>query len=155
MNHDQKIIIFLVLVPLVAILTIFMASKVNLDLSLSPTEKRLLNFNYGAIPNIFERTMAGTSSLKCPITLSKSSAKGFPETPLEKISPPSSPASVSVSATEKRVSMILINSKRKIAIIDGRLVNEGDLIDKYMISRIEKDKVLLKGKEGEKWLKIE
>jgi hypothetical protein len=42
-----------------------------------------------------------------------------------------------------------------LAIIDGKLVHEGDVIDNRKIARIEKDKVLLKGKEGEKWLKMD
>jgi len=51
--------------------------------------------------------------------------------------------------------MILVNRNKKIAIIDGRLVKEGDVIDQNRIARIEKDKVLLKNNEGEKWLKLE
>lgn len=155
MNTDQKMVIFLVSVPLIMILTIFAASKVAFDLSLSPSEKRLLHFNSEAIPDISERKSVGISSLRNPITMSKSSSKGFPETPLEKISPQSSTAAVAVPTTERKISMILINKKNKFAIIDGRMLNEGDLIDTFRVAKIEKDKVLLKGKEGEKWLKID
>jgi len=147
MTKDQKIILFMVSVPLVAILTIFMISKINFGLALSPSEMKLYTFRYENIPKIAERSPARVSSLKSPIVLSRSS-KEFPETPLAELSPPP-------SMEEKRVSMILVNRNKKIAIIDGRLVKEGDVIDQNRIARIEKDKVLLKNKEGEKWLKLE
>ena len=147
MTKDQKIILFMVSVPLVAILTIFMISKINFGLALSPSEMKLYTFRYENIPKIAERSPARVSSLKSPIVLSRSS-KGFPETPLAELSPPP-------SMEEKRVSMILVNRNKKIAIIDGKLVKEGDVIDQNRIARIEKDKVLLKNKEGEKWLKLE
>lgn len=148
MNKDHKIILFIVLIPVMAISTVFMISKVTFDLSLSPMERKLFNFNYENIPKIAERSMTQTGSIKSPIALSKPFAKGFPGTPLSEISPSS-------SQTDKKVSMILINKNKKIAIIDGRMVNEGDVIDNHRIARIEKDKVLLKNKEGEKWLKLE
>jgi hypothetical protein len=149
MNEDKKIILFIVSIPLIAILVIFMVTKVTFDLSLSPMERKLFNFNYENIPKIAERSVTQIGSLKNPIALTHSSSqKGFPDTPLAELSPPSSPA-------EKRVSMILVNKNRKIAIIDGKLVNEGDVVDRHRIARIEKDRVLLKNKEGEKWLKLE
>ena len=148
MNKDQKIILFIVSIPLAAILTVFMISKVTFDLSLSPMERKLFNFNYENIPKIVEGSITQTGSIRNPITVSRLSSKGFPNTPLTELSPPSSPA-------EKRVSMIFINKNKKMAIIDGKFLNEGDIIDKHKITRIEKDKVLLKNKEGEKWLKLE
>jgi hypothetical protein len=125
-----------------------MISKVTFDLSFSPMERKLFNFNYENIPKIVEGSITQTGSVRNPITVSRSSVKGFPDTPLAELSPPSSPA-------EKRVSMILIKKNKKMAIIDGKFLNEGDVIDKHKITRIEKDKVLLKNKEGEKWLKLE
>jgi len=151
MNKDQKITLLIVSIPLIAILTIFMISKVTFGLSLSPMERKLFSFNHETIPKIAERPIMHTGSLKSPIILTKSSVKGFPDTPLTVLSPPSSPA----SPAEKRVSMILINKNKKIAVIDGKLLNEGDTLDKHRISKIEKDRVLLKNKEGEKWLKLE
>ncbi|MCX5854962.1 MAG: hypothetical protein NTZ24_10445 [Deltaproteobacteria bacterium] len=151
MNKDQKIILFIVSIPLVAMLTVFMISKVTFGLSLSPMERKLFNFNHENIPKIAERSIMQTGLIKSPITLTKSSVKGFPDTPLVVLSPPSSPA----SSAEKRVSMILINKNKKIAIIDGKFLNEGDVIGKHKVTRIEKNRVLLKNKEGEKWLKLE
>lgn len=148
MNKDQKIILFIVSIPLAAILSVFMISKVTFDLSFSPMERKLFNFNYKNIPKIVEGSITQTGSIRNPITVSRSSVKGFPDTPLAELSPPSSPA-------EKRVSMIFIKKNKKMAIIDGKFLNEGDVIDKHKITRIEKDKVLLKNKEGEKWLKLE
>ena len=151
MNKDQKIILFIVSIPVAAMLTVFMISKVTFDLSLSPMERKLFNFNYENIPKIAERSMTQAGLIKSPIILSKSSAKGFPDTPLSVLSPPSSPA----SPAEKRISTILINKNKKMAIIDGKFLSEGDVIGKHKITRIEKNRVLLKNKEGEKWLKLE
>jgi hypothetical protein len=147
MNKDHKIILFIVAIPVMAILTIFTISKASFDLSLSPIERKIFYFNYGNVPKIAERSMIQTGSIKSPIALSKTSAK-FPGTPLSEISPAS-------PQTGKRVSMILVNKNKKIAVIDGKMLNEGDFVDKHRIARIEKDKVLLKNKEGEKWLKLE
>jgi hypothetical protein len=149
MNEDKKILLIIATIPIVAILMIFLISKVTFDLSLSSMEKKLFNFNYENIPKITERASTQIYALKNPIAISKSSPRlEFPETPLAELSPPSAPAG-------KRVSMILVNKNRKIAIIDGKVFNEGDIIEKHRIARIEKDKVLLINKEGETWLKLE
>jgi hypothetical protein len=58
-------------------------------------------------------------------------------------------------ATGKRVSFILLHKKRNLAIVDGKLVHEGDLLGNQKIAKIEKDKILLKGREGEKWLNLD
>ena len=149
MNNDRKIIIFFISIPLAAILIIFLVSKVKFDLSLSPLEKKLFYFNYESTPKIIERIPVPVKSIKSPIVISKLPERGFPEAPLISVTPPLS------GADRKKVSLIFVNRDRKMAIIDGKLLNEGDVFDHHKIARIEKDKVLLKNKEGEKWLKLE
>jgi hypothetical protein len=159
MNNDRKIIVFFIALPLAAILIIFLVSKIKFDLSLSPLERKLYSFNYESMPKIVERIPASVKPIKSPIVISTLQEREFPGAPLISVAPLLSDAdrkaSAPLSGADKKVSLILVNSNRKIAIIDGTLLHEGDLIDRYRLERIEKNKVLLKNKEGEKWLKLE
>ena len=148
MIENKKIIIFLVSIPVVALITIFAISKVKFAPSFSPVEQKVFSFTNENTPRITERKQSAVSSIKNPIDLTKTSEQGFPKASLEEIVPP--PAT-----TEKRISFILVNKKRKVAIIDGKLVHEGDKVDNHSIVRIEKDKILLKNREGEKWLRLD
>ena len=148
MNENKKIIIFFVLIPVAALMIILTSSKTKFAPSFSPAERNVFNFAYGRIPNISERQPLSVSSIRNPVDLRQGGEQGFPKTALAEMVPPPETA-------EKRVSFILVDQKKKLAIIDGKFVHEGDVIDKHRIARIEKDKVLLKGKEGEKWLKLD
>ena len=148
MNENKKIIVFLVLIPVAAVMIILTSSKARFAPSFSPAERKVFNFTYGRIPDISQRQPLSVSFTRNPIDLRQGGAQGFPKTALAEMVPPPEPA-------ERRVSFILVNQKKKLAIIDGKFVHEGDVIDKHRIARIEKDKVLLKGKEGEKWLKLD
>jgi len=147
-NENKKIIIFLALIPVVAVAIILISSKTKFAPSFSPAEQKVFNFTYGRIPDISERQPLSVTSTRNPVDLRRGGEQGFPKTALAEMVPPPENA-------EKRVSFILVNQKKKLAIIDGKFVHEGDVIDKHRIARIEKDKVLLKGKEGEKWLKLD
>jgi hypothetical protein len=147
-NENNKIIIFLVSIPVIAIIIIFIILRVNFAPSFSPTEQKVFTFTDEHIPKLTERRSLSVSSLKSPINLTQSRESEFPTTSLAEIVPPPAIAG-------KRVSFILVNQKRKFAIIDGKLVHEGDKMDNHSIARIEKDKILLKNREGEKWLKLD
>jgi hypothetical protein len=146
-NENKKIIIFLIAIPFAAIIIIFMVSQIKFALSFTPVELKIINYTREQTPSLPERKQITVTYLKSPIELMKSSERAFPQTALSELAPPP-------GATEKRLSFIFVNQKRKLAIVDGKLVHEGDIVDKQTITRIEKDKILLKSKEGEKWLKI-
>ena len=148
MNENNKIIVFLALIPVVAVMIILISTRAKFAPFFSPVEQKVFNFTYERIPNISERQPLSVSSIKTPIDLRRGGEQGFPKTALAEMVPPPETA-------EKRVSFILVNQKKRLAIIDGRFVHEGDVIDNHKIAKIEKDKVLLKGKEGEKWLKMD
>jgi len=147
-NENNKIIVFLALIPVVAVMIILISTKAKFAPFFSPVEQKVFNFSYERIPNISERQPLSVSSIKTPIDLRRGGEQGFPKTALAEMVPPPETA-------EKRVSFILVNQKKRLAIIDGKFVHEGDVIDNHKIAKIEKDKVLLKGKEGEKWLKMD
>jgi hypothetical protein len=148
MKENKKIFIFLVSIPVVAIIIIFMVSRVELSPSFSPAEQKVFNFTNEQTPRIEERRQLVVGSLKSPIDLTKGSEQGFPKTALAEIAP-------SQEVTENKVSFIFVNQKRKVAIVDGKLVHEGDTVDNHRVAKIEKNKILLKSKEGEKWLKLD
>jgi hypothetical protein len=147
-NENNKIIIFLAFVPVAAVMIILISAMAKFAPSFSPMEQKVFNFTYGRVPDISERRPLSVSSTRNPIDLRRGGEKGFPKTALAVMVPPP-------ETTEKRVSFILVNHKQRLAIIDGKFVHEGDVIDKHKIAKIEKDKVLLKWKEGEKWLKMD
>ena len=148
MNENKKIIVFLVLIPVAAVMIILTSSQTEFAPSFSQAEMKVFNFSYGRIPDIKERKPLSVSSIRNPIEQRRSVEQGFPKTALAEMVPPPQTAGM-------RVSFILVNQKNKLAIIDGKFMHEGDMIEKHRIARIEKDKVLLKGKEGEKWLKLD
>jgi hypothetical protein len=146
MSGDKKIYLIIGTIPVCALLMVFMVSTLRFDLALSPVERILFNFNYENIPKIPEISSISTSNIRNPFTISASSRTDYPGVPLIELSPP---------VTHKKVSLILINENIKMVIIDGKVLKIGDVIDNQRIARIEKNRVLLKNKEGEKWLLIE
>ncbi|MFA4917050.1 MAG: hypothetical protein WC560_10315 [Syntrophales bacterium] len=150
MNNDTKIFILLISIPLAAVLLIFFISTVKFEPALSPVESKILSFNQENIPNIVERKPITINHIRSPIsiTIAKTPASDYPKTSLVEMAPPP-------VVTEKRVSFILVNQDRKIAIIDGKLVSEGDVINRQKIKKIEKNRVLLKDKGDETWLTLE
>ncbi|HBH87299.1 MAG TPA: hypothetical protein DDY17_06845 [Syntrophaceae bacterium] len=148
MNENHKIIIILVSVPVVALLIMYMISGVKFSPSFSAEEQKVFNFSDEQTPQFAHRKQLPVIRIKSPISLSQNAERGFPKTSLVEMSPPP-------DATGKRVSFILLHKKRNLAIVDGKLVHEGDLLGNQKIAKIEKDKILLKGREGEKWLNLD
>lgn len=84
------------------------------------------------------------AALRNPMESSSSERKSYPPVKLGDIAP----------VDQQRVSLVLIRGEKKIAILDNLVVREGDSINEGRIARIEKSGVLVKNKEGERWLKI-
>lgn len=55
---------------------------------------------------------------------------------------------------DNAVSLIVVSGKRKMAIIRGVIVTEGDRIDGMRVAKIEPDRILLKNKT-ERWIFLE
>jgi hypothetical protein len=147
-SENNKIIILLASVPLIAVIILYLISDVKFSLSFSAEEQKVFNFNYEQIPQFARRGKSPVISIKSPIDLPQSAERGYPKTTLSEMAPPP-------DAAGRRVSFILIHKKRNLAIVDGKLVHEGSLLGNHKIARIEKDKILLKSGEGEKWLKLD
>jgi hypothetical protein len=128
---------------IVIALVLFGVLQVSFDLSLSPAEKGILLFKYEKL-NIKERQAPVVSGLKNPMESGTTEKKSYPSVKLSDIAP----------VDQQRVSLVLIRGEKRIAIIDNLVVREGDTINEGRIARIEKGGVLVKNKEGERWLKI-
>jgi hypothetical protein len=140
---DRQFVIIITCSVIVIALVLFGVSQVSFDLSLSPTEKGILLFRHEKL-KIKERQSPMVTGLKNPMEPGIVERKSYPAVKLSDIAPPD----------RQQVSLVLIRGERKIAIIDNLVVREGDSINNGRISRIEKGGVLVKNKEGERWLKI-
>jgi hypothetical protein len=140
---DRQFFILISCSIIIIALVLFGVLQVSFDLSLSPAEKGILLFRYEKL-KIKERQSNIVTVLKSPMESGTSDRKSYPSVKLSDIAPPD----------RQRVSLVLIRGERKIAIIDSLVVREGDSINDGRIARIEKGGVLVKNKEGERWLKI-
>ncbi len=123
---------------------------------LTTNEMRLVNFVPEKI-NLYERQkLTIGEDLKSPMEMIKAPAKGFPSIPLSAVAP-QTPVEVQ-KPSEMKVSMIAVSEQKKIAIMSGIVINEGDSISGMKVLRIEKDRILLKDirqNGGTKWAYLE
>ncbi|MBI5213198.1 MAG: hypothetical protein HY957_07495 [Nitrospirae bacterium] len=145
---DKKLVLIWA-APLIAIaLGVVISSSAKFKPFISPAEKQILAFSHQKTKISFKQP-APVPPLANPIS-HETPKVAFPKLPLDKVAPPPE-----TKAEEKKVSLILINGGRKIAIINGIIVNEGDSIDSMRVEKIERGRVLLKDKMWAKWIKIE
>lgn len=150
-NNKQTILLVL---PFVAVsLAVFALSHVKFKPALLPVEQRLSGLAYEKVKVIRRRQPLVVSAADSPIALEKQTSlrPDYPQVPLSTIAPlaPQEPQ------VGMKISFILISGGRKMAIIDGKVVNEGDMFNQKKVAKIEKNRVLLKNKQMEEWIKIE
>lgn len=145
---DNKQIIVLVLPVVATFFCIIALSHIKFKPSLSPAEQGLSGFSYQKA-QIIRRQPLAVPAIESPIRVEAVSPKvGYPQVPLEKVAPIE-------PEVEIKVSLILINGGGKMAIINGMVVKEGDVFNQNRVAKIEKNKVLIKDKKGERWIRIE
>ena len=130
------------------IIALIIPSQVKFEFNPAPIE---LEIN-SALPeelNIKEREIFYTKNMVSPMLINKTVKKGFPNTPLETIAPAAEPQEPTLN-----ISMILINNLRKMAIINGIVLSEGDMIGNDRVLKIEKDRVSIRSSKGERWVKL-
>lgn len=130
---------------------------------LTKHDREVLGFAF-VQPVIVERKPAAPTALTSPIRGGVTGQKqGFPLQPLAQLAPPQEAALPKQAPVQARqpaarverpvqVSFILINERGKMAIINGQVVHEGDALGNRRIGEIRRDRVSLRGKEGEKWV---
>lgn len=131
-----------------ALIGLWVISHLKFPPVLSPPERSSLNFSYEPVPITPERRSVEVSSAVSPIPIVRAApaASAFPVVPLSKAAP--APATVQ---PEARVTFILINEDRKMAIVNDKVVSEGDVIGAGKILKIETKRVLMKNNGGETW----
>jgi hypothetical protein len=144
----KNLIVFMATCIAVILVFAIGATRVPFQVALPPTLKTIPN-----IPEplkIVERrqgTVRNLSNIQIPIERGSATVKAYPQTPLAAVAP-------RVVPIEPTVSLVLVRDQKKLAIIDGIVVNEGDRIQAGQVQRIESRGVLIRAKEGEKWLRI-
>ncbi len=143
---DNKIKI-LIAFPFVFVIILFViANYIPFKTELTETENHILAFMPSA-PAINEKQKITVSNkLKVPIN--------FSPVLVEKIQASGSTIVPEIEHSDSNLSLIVISGKRKMAIIRGVLVREGDIIEGMKIAKIEGERVLLKNKT-ERWLYLE
>lgn len=148
MNKRQKI--FFILPYALIIASIFVVQMVSFSSMLTPEESQLLEFYPEGTVMVekmgYDDTINISKRVKSPIKIVK--AYKVPKAIL--------PLKTEKTLTKKKaspflVTMIVISEKRKMAIINNRIVNEYDLINNVKVARIEQNRVLLKEKKTMWW----
>ncbi len=134
----KKIIILSLLPFLLIIVSVIAASLIDFQSSLTEKEK-LLNVTYKGVGTFRKEASVVKNNLKSPLEI--------PETFIP-------PILTTDGEPGKGVSLIMIREEEKIAIINGEIVREGDVIDKMEILKIEKDKIFVKSNRT-KWIYME
>ncbi len=147
MQFEKNQITFIALPFILIFFSIIISSLVKFKPVLSPTERALSRFSYEKVLLIDKQPLQVTK-LNSPIKMPDHSQKDILRVPI-------SGAALHNEIEAKKISLILISDGLKMAIIDGTVVNEGDVINDCRIVKIEKDKILLKDQAGEAWIKIE
>lgn len=135
----KKIIILSLLPFLLIIASVITASLIGFINPLTEKEQQLLDITHESVGIFRKEASVVKNNLKSPIEI--------PET----FTPPISTAT---AGPGKGVSLIMIRKEEKIAIINGKVAREGDIIDKMEILKIEKDKILVKSNRT-KWIYME
>jgi len=136
----------LIIVSLVAV------RWVHFKPSLSPAEARLLGFTPEKI-DIYERLpFEVNKDLGSPIEITKK--REFPSMPLSAIAPqvlaePEKPLELKVSM------IIVVGEGRRMAIVNGLVVREGESIGSARITKIEKDRLLIAERQKTRWIYME
>lgn len=147
MPFEKKQIPFIALPYIVIFFSMIISSLIKFKPVLSPAERELSRFSYEKLQLFDEKPLQATK-LNSPIKMSIPSQKDILQVPI-------SGAALHNEITAKRISFILISDNLKMAIIDGTVVNEGDVVNDCRIVKIEKDKILLRDQAGEEWINIE
>jgi hypothetical protein len=128
---------------------LLIASAVNFTPSLTPSENEIVALTFDSVV-LNKRKYVDGATLNNPIVMPAAGERNdFPGVPLSDIVP------LTPSGAKEKLSLIFIKAGKRMAIIDGLVVREGDIIRDGRIGKIEKDRVYIKGKEEGVWLMVD
>lgn len=157
MNMDNRSKILIAAPLVLAMVLSFIAGRISFEEELTYTEEMVLEFNRTDLEIKETRPISTRSVTGSPIdfTTGQTAPVSIPvlQTGIEKTFGGGEKVS-QIDYNDKSLSLIVITGKRKIAIVKGVLVQEGDVIKGTRIDRIEPGRVLVKNKTS-KWLYLE
>lgn len=146
---DKKFFVYIAAPVIVSLILIIASSRIRFKPSLSPAEQKASGFSFER-SRIVLRPLVVAPTVQSPIEIRPIIArKEFPKIPLSKLAPQPN------AGEDRKLSMVLIKNGRKIAILNGIVVKEGDIIDRSVVKKIESSRVLIVTGKEEKWIKIE
>ena len=143
---DNKTKILIAFPVVLAVILVFAANYIPLVKDLSEAEQQMLEFVPSGLKIKAAQIIHAGKDLKSPIK--------FDSPKIVRKSPSKRDLAPQIDYNVKNVSLIVITDKKKMAIIEGRVLKEGDSIDGMKIARIEPGRVLLKNKTAQ-WLYME
>lgn len=132
------------MVPMAFAIILFgVTSFIEFREPLSPVEQQVLNFEYRQL-----------KIEEIPAAVPADILKGlFDPPPIEQVYEKPERSDMTVTTVDLEVSLIIVSGDSRMAMIDGRLVKEGDIIDDTRVVKIESNRVLLNNK-GNKWIYV-
>lgn len=158
---DRKIKIQSGLPFLAIMISLSLIKLVNFKPELTPFETRMFGLVAEKIDMREMQPFSIEGDIKSPMEIVKQQPKEFPMTPLSSVAPQSPAEAEKIIKPDLKVSMIVVSDSRRMAIINGMVVKEGDSVGDSRISRIEKNRILLTEHEKEnkenktRWLYLE
>jgi len=145
MDYRIKI---LVVLPLILMITlIVLANSIHLKGEPSEIERRILEFSPSDI-KIKQKQISYTitTNLKSPIDFGSigSTQDGFPPVSLDALAP--QPTQSTTQSKKEELSLIVIGTKARLAILNGIIVKEGDDVNGIKIDKIEPNRILVRTK---------
>ncbi|MBF0327977.1 MAG: hypothetical protein HQL10_02355 [Nitrospirae bacterium] len=159
----QKFIAFMIVPLLLLPLGYYLSKKINVGTSLAPAEKSVQSFKQDDVKVVAQEIAADAKNIQSPIELKipekkvaekKGSKKSYPKDSLAAITAQADKIKEPVEEVIK-LNLTLTRQDKKMAVINGNLVQEGGQFQDTKVEKIERNKVLLKDKKGEKWLIME
>lgn len=154
-------------VPVVLLVTLYIISNLPSAAPMTPDESKLKSFSADAAPLLKTSRQDQIPAIANPISTTDrpEQKKSFPPTALARMAAqPEQPAGVSATGTQQdqheafaprhQVSFIMIQENQRMAIVDGKLLHEGDAHERQKILRIEKGRVLFQTGKGNVWIHV-
>lgn len=145
---DNKTKIIIIFPPVLIIILIFMAYSIPFEEKISESERQILEFTPSDIKIKKREVIHVKRLLKSPIDFKISGAGDLSSSTSE------NDLVSKIGYNGNTLSLIVISSKSRMAIIKGFVVKEGDSIEGMKVAKIEPQRVLLKNK-ALKWIYLE
>ncbi|MFN3479874.1 MAG: hypothetical protein ACK415_05765 [Thermodesulfovibrionales bacterium] len=148
---DRNTKIKIALPFLLIIISLAAVKFINFKPALTSEEMKILGFVSDRMDIEERRPFEVDRDLGSPIEIARK--KEFPSTALSTVAP-----QVSAEAEkplELKISMIVVSEGRRMAIVNGLVVKEGDGVGIARIAKIEKNRILMAERQRTRWIYME